>query len=379
MKKARIIVVALACLLVSQVSFAATHNSIGGGLRTVTVNGQRKNVNMVMVNLNDKNLYLDANIANNKIGGHESFSNMIGRKAPLASINANYFDAYKTLEPMGSIMREGRMEYLEGSSASLIATKDGHVSIGQYSFKIKGYINGLTENAWNNETQTMDFATFNIWYVNKVPSDKSGVYMYTPARGNTIKLSGGIAIEVKNNKVTRVVKGAQQTIIPKDGYIIYYGTDVGGASSYVDQRFKVGNTVELEYEVTNQGQALPVDKSLQAKNNLKTIVSAGPYLVEDGKNVFNAKNSGSTEAKINVNRAQRSAVGITKTNKLIMVTGANLNMNELAQAMIQLGAVRAMNLDGGASSALYGNGKTYTSPGRKLHTVLNVHQKLIKK
>ncbi|WP_308534031.1 phosphodiester glycosidase family protein [uncultured Peptoniphilus sp.] len=34
----------------------------------------------------------------------------------------------------------------------------------------------------------------------------------------------------------------------------------------------------------------------------------------------------------------------------------------------------ATNLDGGASSAMYFNGKTYTSPGRKLNTVLMVFE-----
>jgi len=41
--------------------------------------------------------------------------------------------------------------------------------------------------------------------------------------------------------------------------------------------------------------------------------------------------------------------------------------------MINLGAVEAMNLDGGASSALYANGSIITQPGRKLSTVLAVY------
>lgn len=50
-------------------------------------------------------------------------------------------------------------------------------------------------------------------------------------------------------------------------------------------------------------------------------------------------------------------------------------MDELAQGMISLGCDRAMNLDGGASSALYAKGRVITSPGRQLNTVLIIKDK----
>ena len=108
------------------------------------------------------------------------------------------------------------------------------------------------------------------------------------------------------------------------------------------------------------------------ENNIKTIISAGPYLVEDGKVIYDPNKNGFKEDKITKNKAQRSAIGISKNNKLILVTGSNLNMLELAEIMVKLGADRAMNLDGGASSALYANGKMITPAGRKLHTVLMI-------
>jgi exopolysaccharide biosynthesis protein len=97
--------------------------------------------------------------------------------------------------------------------------------------------------------------------------------------------------------------------------------------------------------------------------------------VQDGKIVFNPKTSGFTENKIIKDRGQRSAIGITKSNKLLLVTGSNLNMNELSKVMVELGAVKAMNLDGGASSGLYAKGNMITNPGRKLNTVLMIYNK----
>ncbi|WP_416198840.1 MAG: NAGPA domain-containing protein [Sporanaerobacter sp.] len=376
MRKKKVFAIVLTMvLMMSQVSVAKS-NSVGYGKKTVTINNQKKTVNVVTVDLNNTNIQLGVTIANDKIGGHEDFSNMIKRKKPIAAINANYFDAYKTLEPMGAIMIDNKFQYLEGSPASMIVTDDGKVQIGQYNMGINGYINGFRENNWNNETQSMDYNLFKIWYVNNVPKDSTGAYIYTPARGSKIDLNGGIAIEVIKDKVTKVTKNAKQASIPKNGYVIYYG-NTKSFENYVDQRFKVGDKIELEYEILEAKEnAQKKQEELKEikQNNIKSIISAGPYLVENGKSIYDPNKNGFKEDKITKNRGQRSAIGITKNNKLLLVTGSNLNMKELSQIMVKLGADRAMNLDGGASSALYANGKTITPAGRKLHTVLMVYE-----
>lgn len=376
MRKKKVFAIVLTMvLMMSQVSVAKS-NSVGYGKKTVTINNQKKTVNVVTVDLNNTNIQLGVVIANDKIGGHEDFSNMIKRKKPIAAINANYFDAYKTLEPMGAIMIDNKFQYLEGSPTSMIVTDDGKVQIGQYNMGINGYINGFRENNWNNETQSMDYNLFKIWYVNNVPKDSTGAYIYTPARGSKIDLNGGIAIEVIKNKVTKITKNAKQASIPKNGYVIYYG-DTKSFENYVDQRFKVGDKIELEYEILEAKEnAQKKQEELKEikQNNIKSIISAGPYLVENGKSIYDPNKNGFKEDKITKNRGQRSAIGITKNNKLLLVTGSNLNMKELSQIMVKLGADRAMNLDGGASSALYANGKTITPAGRKLHTVLMVYE-----
>jgi exopolysaccharide biosynthesis protein len=374
-KKKAFAIVLTMVLMMSQVSVAKS-NSVGYAKKTVTINNQKKTVNVVTVDLNNPNIQLGVTIANDKIGGHEDFSNMIKRKKPIAAINANYFDAYKTLEPMGAIMIDNKFQYLEGSPASMIVTDDGKVQIGQYNMGINGYINGFRENNWNNETQSMDYNLFKIWYVNNVPKDSTGAYIYTPARGSKIDLNGGIAIEVIKDKVTKVTKNAKQASIPKNGYVIYYG-NTKSFENYVDQRFKVGDKIELEYEILEAKEnAQKKQEELKEikQNNIKSIISAGPYLVENGKSIYDPNKNGFKEDKITKNRGQRSAIGITKNNKLLLVTGSNLNMKELSQIMVKLGADRAMNLDGGASSALYANGKTITPAGRKLHTVLMVYE-----
>lgn len=370
--------------LYSTSSLAASDNPITSSKKTVTVNGKSKSVNIVTIDLNNPNIKLEVVKGNNKISGAESFKSMIDRKKPLAAINGNFFDAYKTLEPYGSIIQNNKLIYLEGDNTSFSIFDNNLIHMDYYQIKINGFLDGLRKNVWNNTTQAMDFNTFSIWYVNNVPSDQSGVYLFTPERGADINLANGTAITVVDNIVTNISKNSGLTAIPKNGYLIYYAPSAA-PDNYIYDRFKIGRSVELEYftnidesksKLINQNLKLTTEASIQYFNinDANQMISAGPLLVKDGKIVLDAKKEGFTEAKINSNSAQRSALGITKDNKLIFVT-TSMTMKDLASAMQSLGCTYAMNLDGGASSALYANGKIITPAGRNLNTTLMVLKK----
>ncbi len=91
-------------------------------------------------------------------------------------------------------------------------------------------------------------------------------------------------------------------------------------------------------------------------------------LVRDGAPVFRA-NEGFTTAQL-VPRHPRSAVGQTADGRVLLVAvdgrrpGYSVGMTnfELAQAMVRLGAVRAMALDGGGSTTLAFDGSVYNRP-----------------
>jgi len=93
------------------------------------------------------------------------------------------------------------------------------------------------------------------------------------------------------------------------------------------------------------------------------LVSAGPLLVHDGRVVdegdaegFSA-GSAQFDSDITAERHPRAALGL-RGGELIAVTcdgrrtgvDAGLSMSELAQVMVDLGAERAINLDGGGSA-----------------------------
>lgn len=124
----------------------------------------------------------------------------------------------------------------------------------------------------------MNFNVFDIWYVNNLPTDSAGVYLYTPDRGQSITLNGGTVIEVIGNKITKTTKNALQTSIPTNGYIIYYGKDAAN-DQYISDRFKVGSLVELSYNAQAAGTKAEV-----------TQITAAPTLTSKNTKLFGSLN-----------------------------------------------------------------------------------------
>lgn len=90
----------------------------------------------------------------------------------------------------------------------------------------------------------------------------------------------------------------------------------------------------------------------------------------NGKVSLNVAAEGFKDPKILTGGGARSALGLTRDHKLILLTTGGATIPQLAEMMKQAGAYQAMNLDGGASSGLYYNGKYLTSPGRQISNAI---------
>jgi exopolysaccharide biosynthesis protein len=77
-------------------------------------------------------------------------------------------------------------------------------------------------------------------------------------------------------------------------------------------------------------------------------------------------------------RAARTAVGITKHGKLLIVaTRHGVTLSQLAKAMRSRGVVDAVSLDGGGSTCMYYRGKMVVSTGRRLSNLFTLHERAI--
>ena len=112
------------------------------------------------------------------------------------------------------------------------------------------------------------------------------------------------------------------------------------------------------------------------------VLGAGPMLVKDGTIYLTTKTEG-FGSDVAGGRAPRTAIGITQEGKILLVvvdgrhtSSAGMTLLELALFMQELGAVEAMNLDGGGSSEMVIFDKVVNRPSdgreRKVATALVV-------
>ncbi len=108
----------------------------------------------------------------------------------------------------------------------------------------------------------------------------------------------------------------------------------------------------------NEPGAIASEQTWPSRLDAVSVVSSGPILIVDGKNAHLNENS------FNRNRHPRSAVGTSgKKIYLVAVDGRNaekaqgVSLWEFTKIMRWIGAVNALNMDGGGSTTLYAEGE----------------------
>ncbi|MFW5749969.1 MAG: phosphodiester glycosidase family protein, partial [Halanaerobium sp.] len=104
-------------------------------------------------------------------------------------------------------------------------------------------------------------------------------------------------------------------------------------------------------------------------NNIQHAVGGGPRLLENGEIKITGEEEKFQPDILN-GRAPRTALGITEDNRLLMLTidgrqsalSIGMTLEETAEILKEMGAVEAMNLDGGASARMVIRGFTMNSP-----------------
>lgn len=131
------------------------------------------------------------------------------------------------------------------------------------------------------------------------------------------------------------------------------------------------------------GDEVKITHSLGAKwDQTVHALGAGPMLVKEGS-VFLTTKLEDFGSDIAGGRAPRTAVGITGEGKILLVAvdgrrsdSAGMSLLELALLMQELGALDAMNLDGGGSTAMVIHDKVVNNPSgggeRKVGNALTV-------
>jgi exopolysaccharide biosynthesis protein len=106
----------------------------------------------------------------------------------------------------------------------------------------------------------------------------------------------------------------------------------------------------------------------------ETVLACGPALVLNGRIDVDPVGERFHDPHV-MGEARRMGVALLRDRRLAIVeTDDPVTFARLAQIMYDFGAIGAMNLDAGASLALYVRGRTLLAPGRQLTNILTISE-----
>lgn len=296
----------------------------------------KRNHGRLLINVLDVDL-APANIQVVPVLAGDSFNKLdvVARQAQkvkaLAAINANYFKHDGT--PLGVLVMNG--EWVAGpiyNRTAMGITADGRVLVDRVSL-------------WGTlQTSNPEIASVRVDNINQPRIHGSGLIVYTRRWGTSVRMPyAGAMIAVDAN--ARVVAKAESALeIPSGGFVL----SDRKASNIA--KLQVGDRVHLSWHV-----------SPESWQDVVQAVSGGPMLIRDGNIDVDCRSEKFPTSWSGNGIKARTAVGVTSDRHLIMLTvEGKHSIYDVARLLQSLGAVQALNLDGGGSTTMVVAGRTVT-------------------
>ncbi|HLE76811.1 MAG TPA: phosphodiester glycosidase family protein, partial [bacterium] len=189
------------------------------------------------------------------------------------------------------------------------------------------------------------------------PRGTDELILYRPEFDATTRTNPfGAEATVVGGVVTSIADGQGNSAIPRDGFVL---SGHGRARQWITQRLAVGIPVTVETRLVSAAGDARWDGVIHA-------IGGGPRLLAGGRLV---SPEGFPRSLID-RRHPRTAIGMLPDGKivLIVVDGRNpyhslgMTLMELAMELRRLGAVDALNLDGGGSTTMVVAGRVINLP-----------------
>jgi exopolysaccharide biosynthesis protein len=198
-------------------------------------------------------------------------------------------------------------------------------------------------------------------------TDPNEIVLFTPQLGSPLPTGAGVQVVLDAND--RVVSVVPQGTAVAAGDRALQG--IGEGAAWLQAHAVVGRKLKVDEQVVDaNGCKVRTNKNVD-------IVNAGPWLVRAGQPYIDVTAEGDSHPGEpaflygwGVRRQPRTFVGVDGRGRLLIVEvdgrqpgySEGMTLPEEAAFMKSLGAVNAMNLDGGGSSAMVVNGQVVTSP-----------------
>ncbi|MBL8123984.1 MAG: phosphodiester glycosidase family protein [Blastocatellia bacterium] len=322
------------------------------------------NVNINLLRLDLTQVRLDVRHAMDAAIGMEKTSSIAKRHGAVAAINAGFFRLDSSLwagEAAGTLVIDHR---------TLSESLNNRIAI---------FIDNFDPNVTN-----VNFAHLDLYTLAKIGSEEfrvSGINRerkadelieYTSEFGRTTLTDpNGVEIIVEKGKVVRVVVGGSSPI-PPNGYVLSASGKLADRIRSIRIGFKVRANAATPFTVGSNGfPNKDTDRTTQAFSRAEDITNGIPQLIRDGKIEITWEQEKTSKSFVET-RHPRTAVAKLKDGKFLMITvdgrsesSGGISLQDLADYLLSLGAVDAMNLDGGGSTTMYLDGKVVNTPSDK--------------
>ncbi len=350
----------------------------------ITIGSSPLVVNILNADLNAPGIKIRTGLALDCISltgaakGREPLQNTAIRNHALAAINADFFPY--TGDPVGLAIRDGELVSEPLEWRVCMGLTDAAVRFGVL--------------APAGVLMTGDgFALAALQGVNRLPHGSeivclTPVYSATPAldsdatvmliRNVSSPLRPSVTVRGAVETVTELRKGTPLPRCPVNSALI---VATGALRAALPERFKAGDAAQFRFDLVMNGPPPSRGRYASRAGTLRPAlakpvwqdaqqaISGGPWLVRDGKIAVDGDAEDFPAAEFVAKRHPRTAVGVTKDRHLLLVTvdgrqsqSAGLSLPELAALMLRLGAVNAMNLDGGGSTTMFVGGGIVNGP-----------------
>ena len=351
-----------------------SHISLGENNKDFSYNIIKQDKHIIHVlEINPKKYRFELAKAHNQVFGRETVKEIALRKNAFAAINAGFFEigGNKDGFPSSSLIINKKIIRLTGKLQNFLVINDDNMQIIRATPKISLKLN--------------DQLISNV-SANNFANSKKRVFIYNNAWGNsTITPNNYHEIIVgSDNKIKKFIKRGDN-IIPRYGYVVSFADNSQISSP------KIGDKAQIDLKLVNAAKdELPMPANL---------VAGIPQIVKNGKvdDLENADKSPHARTAIGIRADSKIIIAvaqhidntnirditlaqiqdISKKQKDLKLENTNLNMlraiieqymkeqaeviglglEELAEVMIKLGCVQAINLDGGGSSTMFLNGE----------------------
>ncbi len=317
-------------------------------------------INLLRLDL--KKVRLDVHHALDKAIGLETTSSIATRKGAVAAINAGFFRLDKSTwagENVGLLKIDYRLvsEPSQNRTSLLISNLP--------TITLTGFgrpDGGLTLN----ETQ---FALS----INR-ELKKSDIVVYSPEFGESTLTPPGTT-EIILNSCQQICRSIEQTDnagnskIPAGSYVIAIGSDPTPDQTRFLEGLLKSKSFLPQILLSGIMDALPYAGKKYVPED---AVAGVPQLIKNGKIDITWEQEKASKAFVET-RHPRTAVAKLKDGKFLMMTvdgrrpgvSVGMSLQELAEYLFSLGAMDAMNLDGGGSTTMYLDGKVVNTPSDK--------------